>query len=134
MNYSNDYHDYVFKNGKLIGEFEQVYQKSKDIPWHQDKDAGSLDYKIALAISSTISPFDEICEIGCGLGYFLDALKILGTDGCKLTGFDVSQTAIKKAKEVFPDFNFKVIDVTESHKTFKAKLIKEQNITKHNKT
>jgi len=51
-----------------------------------------------------------------------------------LTGFDVSQTAIKKAKEVFPDFNFKVIDVTESHKTFKAKLIKEQNITKHNKT
>ncbi len=59
---------------------------------------------------------------------------MLGTDGCKLTGFDVSQTAIKKAKEVFPDFNFKVIDVTESHKTFKAKLIKEQNITKHNKT
>jgi hypothetical protein len=56
---------------------------------------------------------------------------VLGTDGCKLTGFDVSQTAIKKAKEVFPDFNFKVIDVTESHKTFKAKLVKEQNITKH---
>ena len=75
MNCSNDYHDYVFKNGKLIGEFEQMYQKSKDIPWHQDKAADSLDYKITLAISSAISPFDEICEIGCGLGYFLEALS-----------------------------------------------------------
>jgi SAM-dependent methyltransferase len=131
---SDDYHDYVFKKGKLIGEFEQMYQKSKDIPWHQDKkDADRLDYKIALSIASTVSPFDEICDIGCGLGYFLDALKILGTDDCKLTGFDISQTATKRAKEIFPDFIFKVIDVTESHKTFKTKVSSEQNITKQRK-
>ncbi len=128
---SDDYHDFVFKNGKLIGEFEQMYQKSKNIPWHQDKHAARLEHKITLAIASTVSPFDEICDIGCGLGYFLDALKMLGTDDCKLTGFDVSQTAIKRAKEIFPDFNFKVIDVTESHKTFKTKVSKGQNITRH---
>jgi len=34
---SDDYHDYVIKNGKLIGEFDQMYLKSKNIPWHQDK-------------------------------------------------------------------------------------------------
>ncbi len=34
---STDYHDYVIKNGKLIGEFEQMYKNSAGIPWHQDE-------------------------------------------------------------------------------------------------
>ena len=42
--HSEDYHDYVFKNGKLVGEMEQMYQKSKDIPWHQDKASEHLDF------------------------------------------------------------------------------------------
>ena len=133
MNCSDDYHDYVFKDGKLIGEFEQMYQKSKDTPWHQDKDVDELDYKIALTIASTVSPFSEICEIGCGSGYFLNALRKLGTDGCKLTGFDVSQTAIKKAKGIFPDFNFKVIDIAESHKSFRTKMNGEVDMPKQKK-
>jgi|TARA_B100000315_G_scaffold178802_1_gene167474 hypothetical protein len=34
---SDDYHDYVIKDGRLIGEFEQMYKNSRDIPWHQDR-------------------------------------------------------------------------------------------------
>lgn len=34
---STDYHDYVIKEGKLIGEFEQMYQKSDGVPWHQNE-------------------------------------------------------------------------------------------------
>jgi len=33
---SDDYHDYVFHDRKLIAEFDQMYQKSKDIPWHSN--------------------------------------------------------------------------------------------------
>ena len=31
------YQDYVIKNGKLVGEFEQIYQDYED-PWHQSKE------------------------------------------------------------------------------------------------
>ena len=33
---STDYHDFVFQEGKLVGEFEQMYRKSAQVPWHQD--------------------------------------------------------------------------------------------------
>ena len=39
MNNSTDYHDYVFKGGEFIGEFEQMYRNSKNKPWNQDKTA-----------------------------------------------------------------------------------------------
>ena len=34
---SKDYHDYVFRDGKLVGEFEAIYQNSEGVPWHQDE-------------------------------------------------------------------------------------------------
>ncbi len=34
---SDDYHDYVIKDGKYIGLYEDMYKYSKEIPWHQDK-------------------------------------------------------------------------------------------------
>jgi hypothetical protein len=36
---SKDYHDYVIKGGVLVREFEQMYQNSTNIPWHQDEQA-----------------------------------------------------------------------------------------------
>jgi SAM-dependent methyltransferase len=119
---SDDYHDFVFKDGKLVGEFEQMYQKSKDIPWHQDKDADKLDYKVALDIISSVAPFDEIRDVGCGLGYFLNALMNYGTNGCRLIGYDVSSTALKKAGHLFPDLQFECIDFTLPPDDFKKKI------------
>jgi hypothetical protein len=37
MEKSRDYHDYVFKNGKFIGKFDEMYQYSENIPWNQDQ-------------------------------------------------------------------------------------------------
>jgi hypothetical protein len=34
---ARDYHQYVFREGKLIGDFEAMYRNSKAIPRHQDK-------------------------------------------------------------------------------------------------
>lgn len=32
---SKDYHDYMIKDGKFIGKFEERYQNCED-PWNQD--------------------------------------------------------------------------------------------------
>ena len=31
------YQDYVIKDGTLIGNFEEMYHESSEIPWHQDE-------------------------------------------------------------------------------------------------
>jgi hypothetical protein len=104
---SNNYHDFVIKNGRLIAEFEQMYQKSKDIPWHQDKLGDAIDVKLAVELLKDCSPFDYICDFGCGLGYFLNILRIrLAKQDCKLTGYDISETCLKKAKMIFPKADY----------------------------
>ena len=37
--FSKDYHDYVFKDGRLVGDFEKMYRHSAEVPWNQDKTA-----------------------------------------------------------------------------------------------
>ena len=45
---SDDDHDYVRRGGRLVGEFEQMYQKAKDVLWHQDQVAGEPDVRLKL--------------------------------------------------------------------------------------
>lgn len=76
---SKDYHDYVFKNGKLIGDFEGMYRHSDGVPWHQNKQAKWIDVRLTKELLKDLKPFDEIHDYGCGLGYYLDLIhKILG--------------------------------------------------------
>lgn len=129
MNHSSDYHDYVFKDGKLIGKFEEMYQYSLEIPWHQDKTAYSVFSDIDIAILRQFK-YDSICEIGCGLGHFSNRLykelrsninKLsamsdeLSAMGPKVTGIDVSQTAINKAKNLFPEISFIAADLANEN-------------------
>jgi SAM-dependent methyltransferase len=109
---SNDYHDYVIKDGKLIGEFDQMYKNSKDIPWHQDKQEDKLDIRLDLELLKEYSPFDYICDLGCGLGYFLDQMKrILGAEKTRLVGYDISRTCCEKGKVLFPHIDFCELDL-----------------------
>ncbi len=107
---SEDYHDYVFRQGKLVGEFEQMYRKAKEIPWHQDKIADELDLSIAKSFARVRSPYDTILDVGCGLGYFAHELSGLGRN---VYGIDVSPTAIQKLKACFPHIEARVADITE---------------------
>lgn len=111
---SDDYHDYVIKNGKLIREFEQMYQKSRDVPWHQDKDPERLDCRIALSILGTKAPYESILDIGCGLGYFTNEISKSCLKGGSIVGIDISSTAIAKARRLFPHIRFEVLDITKN--------------------
>jgi len=110
---SSDYHDYVIKDGRLVGEFDQMYKNATDVPWHQDSQKDWLDVKIACDLLKGYAPFDYICDFGCGLGYYVDIIRRnVKSDNCKTTGYDVSPTCCKKAKVLFPDIEFKTIDLT----------------------
>ncbi|MDO8525515.1 MAG: class I SAM-dependent methyltransferase [Candidatus Omnitrophota bacterium] len=114
---STDYHDFVIKNGKLIGEFEQMYRKSKDVPWHQDEERNWLDVRLAVEMLREHSPFDCICDLGCGLGYFLNILKDnLAKPGCRTIGCEISPTCRKKAKALFPDSEFIAFDLRKKER------------------
>jgi ubiquinone/menaquinone biosynthesis C-methylase UbiE len=62
-----------------------------------------------LFIKYNIQPTNEdVLDIGCGTGFVVDIWKSLGK---KLTGIDISQTAIKNLKVKFPDFSFMEFDI-----------------------
>jgi SAM-dependent methyltransferase len=119
---SQDYHDYVFKNGKLLGDFEEMYRHSADIPWHQDRSAYDLCSDIDLAILRQHC-YRSICDVGCGLGYFTSRLfrELVTPEGThpKVVGLDISETAVRKGQNLFTDVQF-----------FKVDLLKE-NIPPH---
>jgi 2-polyprenyl-3-methyl-5-hydroxy-6-metoxy-1,4-benzoquinol methylase len=112
MTKSQDYHDYVFKNGKLLGEFEAMYQNSTIAPWHQNEVAQEMDVKLAKLILESLSPFDSILDVGCGLGYFVNELSPFSSN---IYGIDVSKTAIQKAEKLFPHIHFKSVDIKQNH-------------------
>lgn len=107
--HATDYHDYVFKDGKLVGRFDDMYKYSKEIPWHQDNTSYSIFSNIDIIILQQYQ-YQSICEIGCGLGYISNRLnkELSSKDGGKpkVTGIDTSQTAINKAKILFPEIRF----------------------------
>ena len=112
---STDYHDFVIKNGKLIGGFDQMYKKSNQIPWYQDTQENWLDIRITVELLKEFAPFDYICDFGSGLGYLLDILhKSSGTPNCKLIGYDISQTCCNNAKIQFPKVFFQQLDLKKT--------------------
>ena len=120
-NHSKNYHDYVFRNGQLVGKFDEMYKYSEKIPWLQDKDKDKIEQKITLDILADDQPFDTIIDIGCGLGYFLNQLKKKATRRGQLFGYDISKTAVKKAGKLFPSFKFKELNFSENPNTFVKK-------------
>jgi len=105
------YHKYVFdiEKRKFIGAFEEMYQNETiEIfdSWHQD-DTRQLQRKIDLAILEDYN-FNKIIDIGCGKGCLTHMLKKKNNT---FIGVDISPTAIKFAKERYPDIEFICLDV-----------------------
>ncbi len=107
-----DYHDFVFKEGKLVGRFEDMYREASTIPWHQDEQESWLDVDVTINLLKWQAPFSAIRDYGCGLGYFLEILvRRLGDDDTLACGYDISLTACTQAKTIFPDYTFEKLDL-----------------------
>ena len=120
MRYSNDYHDYVFKDGIFVGKFEEMYQNVED-PWHQ-ADTSAIHYDMMLYLLNRYDVCRSwggvVLDIGCGKGAFTARLKKSLNNDVKVIGTDISDTAIQKAKEKYGSLgiDFIVCDIKKEFK------------------
>ncbi len=101
------YQDYVIRDGRLVGEFEEMYRDFDD-PWEQTiYESTALDKFIGLALLKKYGHVAPL-EYGCGLGQYTNQLY------CELgagAGLDVSETAIAKARQLYPHPTFFAGDI-----------------------
>ena len=91
---SPDYHDYVFRDGKLLGHFEAMYQNSTTIPCHQDEQGEWIDVRLTRQLLADLGSYDELHDFGCGLGHHLKLMQdAVGGPNSRGFGYDVSKSA-----------------------------------------
>lgn len=103
------YHDYVIKDGKFIGKFDEMYTKCDD-PWVQSHQLNKYS-RISGIYHIQNFNIKTILECGCGLGYYSNWLK--QETGITAKGVDVSPVAINRARSLFPELDFEVADITK---------------------
>jgi len=72
------------------------------------------DYEVG-SIVNTTNPKETsvILDVGCGTGHHV---ANLASKNLNVIGIDISPSMVKKAKEKYPEYNFQVGDVLDSHK------------------
>jgi SAM-dependent methyltransferase len=107
---SSDYHDYVIKDGRFIGEFEQMYRNVAD-PWHCGAEAHSFKNDLLLgAVAHVRGGVRRALDVGCGLGALTARLRAAAPDA-DWHACDVSPSALEKARRAAPDVRFFVQDL-----------------------
>ncbi|OPY03250.1 MAG: 23S rRNA methyltransferase A [Syntrophorhabdus sp. PtaB.Bin047] len=111
------YRDYVIKDGRFIGRFEEMYSECQETPWHQDETAGAIFSDMDLVVlrhMKTRFGFSRVADIGCGLGYVTSRIhREVLEENDAIVGFDVSPTAVLKAGKTFPGIDFETLDITK---------------------
>jgi SAM-dependent methyltransferase len=110
---STDYHDFVIRNGKFIGEFEQMYQQVDD-PWGCVKGAGALKNDLLIAaVTHVREDVRRALDIGCGLGGLTARLR-QALPAVEWHGCDISSTAVAAAAQQHKEIHFFTHDLTTS--------------------
>lgn len=101
------YHDYVIKDGKYIGKFDEMYSKFED-PWMQSNQPNQYS-RTAGIIHVKNFGIKSLLECGCGLGYY--ANWIHQETGITPVSIDISSVAIEKARKLFPHLHFEMANI-----------------------
>lgn len=112
---STDYHDFVIKDGTLIGDFEQMYRRIDD-PWGTVRHAQSLKNDLVVALVRHVasqSPVTRVLHAGCALGALTARVRDALGAGVEITGCDISVTAVEKAAARHRDIRFLVQDLAQ---------------------
>jgi len=117
-----NYQDYVISNGKLVGDFEGMYENFDD-PWHQSAQDHIFDSRRQIAINycnriRSKYGVSRVVELGCGFGHLTESLRKNGFDAL---GTDISKTAIKKASNLYPESRFKQLSFNDFDNLFSLK-------------
>jgi SAM-dependent methyltransferase len=103
-----DYHDYVFKDGKMVGRFQEMYRDIPN-PWPQQQDVDALRYRIIRTYLED-KGVQTILDVGCGFGFFTENLRPLG----RVIGFDIAPAAVIKGKKLHPRLHLMAADVRDA--------------------
>ncbi len=95
-------YDYIYKNSEDTPGYMRYSQYARDVVEYRNplRFLASQEHVYYSAVSS-LPKKGKILEVGCGLGYFTYALAKAGYD---VLGIDVSDEAIKEAKERYGDY------------------------------
>ncbi|NME72207.1 class I SAM-dependent methyltransferase [Flammeovirga aprica] len=116
METEKNYHDYVIKEGKFIGDFETMYRECKD-PWTQSTQPNNYS-RLSGILHMRNFGINSLVECGCGLGYYAE--WVYRETGIVPKSIDISETAIERANALFPHLDFKVGDITNSIENYKS--------------
>ncbi|OZI05327.1 nodulation protein S NodS [Siphonobacter sp. BAB-5385] len=105
----NTYHEYVIHNGEFIGKFEEMYQRFED-PWKQSHQPNPYGRQCAILNLKRFG-IQSLIEFGCGLGYYSNWIH--QETGIVPIGYDISETAISKARQQFPQLDFRTGDIVQ---------------------
>ena len=109
--HSSDYRDYVIKDGKFIGEFDQMYRHIDD-PWHSVEQVGDFQNDLLLgALGHVGGEVKRALDIGCGLGALTERLRT-ALPWAEWHACDVSPTAVERASRAYPHAHFFVHDLS----------------------
>lgn len=109
------YHDFVIKDGKFIGKFDEMYHEFND-PWTQSKQPNKYSRMAGIIHIKTFN-IKTILECGCGLGYYAD--WIYRETGITAKSIDISAVAVEKAKNLFPNLDFEIANINNDLSKFK---------------
>ena len=110
----NNTKDYVFIRDKgsklrLKGDWNSLYSDIED-PWNMKEYPSSLPD----ILNEFFERDFDYLELGCGLGYHMkkvyDATKTL-----TVSGIDISDVCVERAKKLYPQLNFFVGDATDKN-------------------
>ncbi|MCX5842751.1 MAG: class I SAM-dependent methyltransferase [Deltaproteobacteria bacterium] len=109
---SDDYHDYVIKDGKLVGRFEEMYRNC-DNPWPETEE------ELEFLPTSSRTPqiinhygYKQIFSVGSGKGMHLNWLR-KKCPHIKVEGCEISKTAANICRRNYPEITVHVMDVAE---------------------
>ncbi len=105
---AKNYHDYVIKDGKFIGDFQNMYKDCND-PWMQSEQPNKYSRSAGIWHLKNFNVKSAL-ECGCGLGYYAE--WIYRETGIVPKSVDVSSEAIAKAKDLFPHLDFETADIS----------------------
>ena len=107
------YQDYLIRDGRFVGEFEEMYRDFAD-PWHQTSTERFASEKaVGINLLSRLAErggVRRVIEVGCGFGHYTSRIAASGFD---VLGIDVSHTAIETARARHPGVKFAVAGIDD---------------------
>jgi ubiquinone/menaquinone biosynthesis C-methylase UbiE len=91
------------------GDWESLYKEEKveNLPWYYTQ----LDTDLKKEIKIRNIKHGRFLDLGTGPG---TQAAVISKSGFEVTGIDISKTAIKKAKKLFPQVNFMVDNILKT--------------------